>query len=121
MEAKKTNRDLLALVTDEELVDLAGKTWSAMASVVGQEMEGGKGLPGLAWREEKKCRSTPYSVESWIRAGRRVYRASTVVRAPHKVVVDAIRDKIRSENPNCPNKDVSWVYPNKSLWVQKLS
>ena len=70
MEAKKTNRDLLALVgdtktntlihkqkmkkaniffffkkkkvTDEELVDLAGKTWSAMASVVGQEMEGGK-------------------------------------------------------------------------------
>ena len=48
--------------------------------------------------------------------------ASTkVVRAPHKVVVDAIRDKIRSENPNCPNKDVSWVNPNKSLWVQKLS
>ena len=68
MEAKKTSRDLLALVgdtktntlihkqkmkkanifffkkkvTDEELVDLAGKTWSAMASVVGQEMEGGK-------------------------------------------------------------------------------
>ena len=28
-----------------------------------------------------------------------------VVRAPQKVVVDAIRDKIRSENPNCPNKD----------------
>ena len=28
-----------------------------------------------------------------------------VVRAPQKVVVDAIRDKIPSENPNCPNKD----------------
>ena len=38
-----------------------------------------------------------------------------VVRAPHKVVVDAIRDKIRSENPNCPNKDVLVVPKQISL------
>jgi len=108
-------------VTDEELVDLAGKTWSAMASVVGQEMEGGKGLPGLAWREEKKCKSTPYNVESWIRAGRRVYRASTVVRAPHKVVVDAIRDLDNAASWNSTLQEsrvIRWLSPTVSLSQQ---